>query len=273
MDTVKLKSDIDAACVEHFREGHRWHMGASIIGHECQRYVWNTFRWLKAEEFSGRMYRLFERGQLEEQRFVMALAHVGIDIAETDPITSEQYRITAHNNHFGGSLDGISVRGFNQSGSDFLVEFKTHGEKSFADLTKHGVAQSKPQHVAQMQTYGPFYNLEYGLYCAVNKNTDEFHFEWLRLDPTVGALHVEKAGRLIYSQIAPPKISEAPTFFKCKRCHFNGICHSGHIPEKNCRSCAFATPVDNGEWHCGKFDSNPPKDFIAVGCGEWVSIV
>lgn len=266
MDTVKLKFDIDAACVEHFREGHRWHMGASIIGHECERYIWSTFRWLKAEEFNGRMYRLFERGQLEENRFVKSLSLAGINVQEYDPTTGKQYRVSAHNEHFGGSLDGIGTAGF-------LVEFKTHGERSFIDLTKHGVAHSKPQHVAQMQTYGPFYNLDYGLYCAVNKNTDEFHFEWLRLDRTVGALHVEKAGRLIYSQIAPPKISETPTFFKCKFCHFSGICHSNHIPDKNCRSCKFASPVENGEWFCSMFGNDIPRDFVPKGCQEWVAIV
>jgi hypothetical protein len=272
MDTNKLKADIDAACVAHFKEGHRNHMGASIIGHECARYVWNTFRWLKSETFDGRMYRLFERGQLEEKRFIEALSLVGIVVEEVDKETGKQYRVDAHNGHFGGSLDGIALD-FEGDVPRFLVEFKTHGDKSFNELVKVGVRQAKPQHVVQMETYGPFYNLDHGLYCAVNKNTDEFYFEWLRLDKTVGELHVAKAGELINSQEAPNKISETPTYFRCKWCHFSGICHSNHIPEKNCRSCQFAVPIENSEWKCNKFGGAIPKDFIAKGCDEWISIV
>jgi len=270
MDTAKLKQNVDATCVEHFREGHRSHLGASIIGHECSRYIWNTFRWLKLEQFDGRMYRLFERGQLEEARFVKALSLVGIQVQEVDPDTGKQFRISAHNGHFGGSLDGIAqITGH----GSFLLEFKTHGDKSFKELEKNGLELSKPQHLVQMQTYGPFYDLPNGLYCAVNKNTDEFYFERVALDPTVGALHVAKAGEIIFSQVPPKKISETPTFFKCKWCHFNDICHSNHLPEKNCRSCKFAKPVENSEWQCGLVEKVIPKDFVKEGCGQWQSIV
>jgi len=273
MDTKQLKADIDAACVANMSDGHRWHMGASIIGHECERYVWNTFRWLKQEQFEGRMLRLFARGQDEEPRFVKALASVGIQVQELDAATGKQLRISDCNGHFGGSLDGV---GWTPPGAvEFLVEFKTHGLKSFDELVKYGVAQAKPQHVVQMQTYAPYYKLTHGLYCAVNKNTDEFHFEWLTLDWNIGALHVAKAERLINSQTPPKKISETPTYFKCKWCHFSGICHSNHIPEKNCRSCAKATPVENGEWACSDILINNiiPRDFVPHGCQNWLSIV
>lgn len=267
MDTNKLKADINAACVTHFREGHRWHMGASVIGHDCPRYVWNTFRWLKAEEFDGRMYRLFQRGHKEEPNFVEMLRHVGIEVTEGDHTTGKQFRVSAHNGHFGGSLDGICIP------DQFLVEFKTHSDKSFKELAKVGVRQAKPQHVVQMETYGPFYNLDYALYCAVNKNDDDLYFEWVRLDKTVGALHVAKAGELINSQTPPKKISETPTYFRCKWCHFAGICHLSHIPEKNCRSCSFAVPGIEGEWVCNKFQNNIPRDFVPTGCQSWEAIV
>lgn len=43
--------------------GHRPHLGASLIGHHCERYLWLVFRWAKAKKFAGRMYRLFGTGQ------------------------------------------------------------------------------------------------------------------------------------------------------------------------------------------------------------------
>jgi hypothetical protein len=50
--------------------------------------------------------------------------------------------------------------------------------------------------------------LKYGLYCAVNKNTDELYFEIVELDWTHGVNLYERAGRVIFSQTPPPKISQ-----------------------------------------------------------------
>ena len=63
-----------------------------------------------------------------------------------------------------GSCRGVwSFRCLQPAGRDHLadeapktwhvLEFKTHGVKSFADLTAKGVVLSKPQHAAQMQIY------------------------------------------------------------------------------------------------------------------------
>lgn len=78
-----MLTNIDAFCVDHFSDEPRTHLGASLIGHECSRYLWYVFRWCVNEEFSGRMYRLFERGHLEEMRFVKWLEGIGCRV-ETD---------------------------------------------------------------------------------------------------------------------------------------------------------------------------------------------
>jgi len=52
----RIEEDIDAACRAEFAEDPRTHLGASIIGHDCQAYAWNTFRWLKFEAFDGRSW-------------------------------------------------------------------------------------------------------------------------------------------------------------------------------------------------------------------------
>ena len=44
---------------------HRPHMGASLIGHNCDRYIWLTWRWAHKPEFKGRILRLFSTGQRE----------------------------------------------------------------------------------------------------------------------------------------------------------------------------------------------------------------
>jgi hypothetical protein len=79
-----IKAAIDAWCEEHYDDGHRKHLGASLIGRECARELWYTFRWVKHKKFDGRMQRLFQRGHLEEGRFIEYLEGVGCTVEFVD---------------------------------------------------------------------------------------------------------------------------------------------------------------------------------------------
>ena len=106
-----LESDIDAFCVQHFgSEPVRSHLGASEIGHDCNRYLWYKFRWFFYETFSGRMYRLFERGHLEEMRFVKWLGGIGCKV-QTDDFSEQQLYYDAYNDvHFISDLNTVKQR-------------------------------------------------------------------------------------------------------------------------------------------------------------------
>jgi hypothetical protein len=225
------------------------------------------------------MLRLFNRGHEEEARFVRWLTIAGWEVREFDPETKKQFRIVGSKGHFGGSLDGMAKapsRYAMSIGLDantiFLLEFKTHSEKSFAKLKKDGVVKSKPQHYRQMCSYGRAYGFHFALYCAVNKNTDELYFEVVQLDWREADDLFRKAEGIIFSQTRPPKIAQTDSFFDCKYCDFAGLCHRGEVPTKNCRSCRNAFPVDNAEWFCQVHNANIPKDVIPVGCGSYARI-
>ena len=85
----------------------RAHLGASIIGRECSRELWYTFRWVAKKLHQARILRLFSRGQNEEERFNEYLRQGGLTVWDTDPETGEQWRISDVHGHFGGSLDGV----------------------------------------------------------------------------------------------------------------------------------------------------------------------
>jgi len=288
----RIHHDVEAASVRDFEEGHRSHMGASIMGKPCKRQHWSTFRWLKQEKFSGRMHRLFKRGHREEPHIIERLRAAGFTVYEHDPETGKQFRIVGAKGHYGGSGDGLGYcppeYGINEA---IVFEFKTHKEKWFAKLAgkilaktpeirrgkPEGVKKTKPEHYAQMCQYGKAYNLRYGLYVAINKETDEYYFEFVELDWTLADRLFRDAEYLIFSQVPPPKIAESIAFYDCKYCVYGGICHAGQQPEKNCRSCINARPVDNGEWWCDlhspEANSSIPNDTILVGCPSWKSIV
>lgn len=80
----RLAEDIDEYCAAVYDDGHRNHLGASLIGDECKRKLWYVFRWVKNEKFSGQMQRLFNRGHREEERFIEWLEGIGIKLWADD---------------------------------------------------------------------------------------------------------------------------------------------------------------------------------------------
>lgn len=294
---LQMQADINDFCKSEFEEDPRTHLGASIIGNDCRAYAWNTFRWLDFEDFSGRMLRLFNRGHEEEKRFVRWLEGIGFEIRELDPVTKKQFRIVGCNGHFGGSLDAMAKppARYNLPDLVWLGEFKTHNEKSFGKLAGKkpawrdmdkpgarsggsGVQMSKPTHYRQMCSYGRAYGFEWGLYCAVNKETDELYFEIVKLDFLQADDLFRKAEGIVNSQSQPPKIAQSEAFFDCKFCNFAGICHRGELPTKNCRSCFNARPIEGAQWFCDlhspRNDSLPiPLSTIVQGCPDWKAII
>lgn len=269
----RIAEDIDAYCIKAYDDGHRNHLGASIIGQACARASWYTFRWVYYKRHTGRMLRLFQRGHLEEARFIEYLRGIGFEVFDV-AIDGEQHRIKGVFGHFGGSLDGgAKFPELYQINEPILTEFKTQGTGSkFVKMKEKGVRLTKPQHYAQMCVYGNKYKLKYALYMVVNKNDDDLHIEVVRLDWAFGAELEQKAERIINAIEPPEKLGMVPTYYECKYCDFLEVCHNGAPSEKNCRSCKNCFPADNAEWNCSKYGI-VPKDFIKTGCGEWVSII
>ena len=90
-------------------DGFREHLGASVIGRECDRALWYEFRWVTRAAQAGRMLRLFETGRLEEDRLIRNLRRIGVTVLDVDPETGRQWHVQAHGGHFGGSLDGVGL--------------------------------------------------------------------------------------------------------------------------------------------------------------------
>ena len=81
VDTIDLQ--IEDASIDLFEDGHRKHLGASLIGDACSRKLWYTFRWVKKADFSsktrsnGQVLRLFNRGHREEPAIIKLLEKSG----------------------------------------------------------------------------------------------------------------------------------------------------------------------------------------------------
>lgn len=244
-------------------EGFRSHLGASVVGKPCAREIWYGFHWVRKAWFESRILRLFNRGHLEEARFIAMLLSAGIQVYQQDS-AGNQFRISDVGGHFGGSGDGVAI-GIPDvpPGEACLLEAKTHGLKSFKKLAA-GVKIAKPEHYVQMQIYMRKMKLHYALYMAVCKDNDELYFEILVLEEAHADRGIERGRTIILSRSPPPKISESPGWYECKYCNVKDICHGGSAMDINCRTCHFARAEEDGTWRCGNptYNASNPSDIL-----------
>lgn len=249
------------------QEGPRPHMGASMLGHPCDRWLWLSFRWAVIEKFEGRILRLFRRGQMEEATIISDLEAIGIVFKKTDGQSRVDF-----GSHVSGSVDGIIESGVpDATKARHVAEFKTHALKSFEDLVAKGVQQSKPMHWAQMQVYMHGLGVHRALYVAICKNDDRIYTERLHYDHNAAENLVDRGRRIAIADRMPEPLSSDPTWYECKFCPARKFCHQTKLTEQvNCRTCAHSTATASGVLECAKWGNDIPEDWQHQGCSSHV---
>lgn len=252
---------------------YRSHLGASGVGGDCARAIWYGFHWATRPKFDGRLLRLFNRGHLEEARFIAMLLTIGADVYQQDE-NGKQFRISDAAGHFGGSGDGIVVNIPDlEPGVPALCEFKTSAEKPFLKLEKEGVRESKFEHYVQMQVYMRKMGIAAALYMVVNKNNDKLYAEIVPFNAEVADQYIDRGVKLVWMDTEPAKINESPGWYQCKWCDHRPVCHLGAEPDRNCRTCHFGIPKEDGNWHCSNFEADAygvrTKEQQLEGCPKY----
>jgi cation diffusion facilitator CzcD-associated flavoprotein CzcO len=267
---------IEAAYEAKRTPRHGYRLPPSRLGTECERALWYSFRWCTPPAvFDGRLLRLFETGDSQEARMVADLRLIGCDVLDCDPDDdTKQIGISFAYGHGYGFLDAEVIGLPDAPMTVHVAEMKTHNQKSFDALQRHGVEKSKPEHYAQTMIYMHKRARDRGLYMAVNKNTDELYFERIEYDIAKAVRLERKAERIVFASVPPTGISTDPDFFGCRFCDHRDRCFGDTLPEKNCRTCAFATPADGGKWVCDHAEHNHELDRAAqeAGCADHIFI-
>jgi len=255
----------------------RGYLGGSLIGHDCERYLWFSFRGAANPVFDGRMLRLFQTGDLEESRFVAELRGIGLTVLEADE-TGQQFRVEALGGHFAGHMDGVAVGVPTAEKTWHLLEFKTHNSKNFAKLFNGGVEKNFKKHHDQMQSYMGLGGLKRGLYLAKNKDTDALFAERVRFDRAKFDVIMAKAERVITSASAPERIASRPDDWRCKFCDAHALCwNTGAaevavpIPRKTCKTCCHSSPdvgKEGAKWVCQQFWTELDSPDVGEDCPE-----
>lgn len=239
----------------------RGYLGASIIGHECDRYLWYMFRGCVKREFEGRMYRLFNRGHREEAVFVEDLKAIGCEVHDVDE-NGNQFELSAIGGHFKAHMDGCALGVPEAPKTWHVLEFKTFGgelgdSKDFDKLKWDGLKKIKPMHYSQVMVEMALSKMERALYLAAKKSTDELFSERVRYVPAEGKAILARAERIIKSIQPCERCTNRSDDYRCKRCDASVLCWGSSkaalpIPRVTCRTCCHATPEmdGNGRWSC-----------------------
>jgi len=252
---------------EDQRQRHRPHLGASQIGHHCDRFLWYQFRWCESPNFPGRVLRLFDHGDKEEERIVRDLRRIGVTVYEVDPETGKQFTFSACGGHFGLSLDGVG-QGFQESSRWHNLEFKTANDKKFKELKGKGVKEWNQQYWAQVQVGMELAGLDRTYHFTVNKNDDDMYGERIKLRQSEADHYLNRAERVIFSESPLERVSERPDWYQCKFCDMYEICHGDRVAEVNCRTCVHSTPERDGTWSCAKHGKTLTTKEQRAGCNS-----
>lgn len=210
------------------------YIGASIIGHECDRRIWLDWKGIVdhkkyvEEEKIGQKQEIFHRGHIEEEVFIKKLQNAGYELKE------RQASFSAYDGKLQGHCDGIIV---DKTGNEFIFEFKTMKETLFNKASKHSLEVSHPQYLKQIQLYMQFIDLnsydgvKKALIVCQNKNSDwQRYYEIHYINPPIIQAILSKFERIISYEDQMPGLlcnPENPSFI-CKMCDYFKFCY----PEK-----------------------------------------
>ena len=243
-------------------------LGASSIGDSCLRKIWLSWRAYDISDFDGRMLRLFNTGHLQEQRIIDDLIQAGCQVWAVDP-HGQQYTYTDDTGHFVVKVDGI-IKGIDGAeNTPHVLEIKTHNTKSFDDLVKKGVQESKPAHYFQMQAGMLCSGIDRAFYVALNKDNEQYYVKRIKPDLEVQSEIMLRIKVLLEADLRPAVVSENIEGFPCRWCDYKEVCYDKKPPLKTCRSCEFSHPAEDGKWHCAYHEKDLTLDDQIAACDNY----
>ncbi len=277
--TQMLKAMIDSRKTMGER---RPYIGFSGIGEECLAKLWYNFRWVSPpEEIDAKKQRIFDRGNLEEERVVTVLKSIGCEVFRRDEdgnkiemtgkIVETQEEFSRFNGHVRGHPDGRVLGLPVDPETEYLLEIKTAKDSEWKLLVKHGLKKNNRTYYAQCQRNMEAANIEKTIFISVNKNDESWHIVFIDYDSSLVFELMEKEAAILTSKKALPKAYKMG-FYKCDWCPHNLTCHLGVAPDVNCRTCKFSEIEEDGTWSCKKLRKTLSVADQIAACQKYIKL-
>lgn len=253
VDLISIHNKLN---LEKCKESPRDYLGLSMIGNGCYRYIQLYHYWTFEYEVTSRVKRLLNFGHLAEEMMIKDLESAGISVSR------ESETLIGMAGHWRGHIDGHS--------DSYLVEFKTHNDKSFKEAVKKGISISKPEYNDQVQAYMGYSGYVHCIHVNYNKNTSEYYIEIIDFDENRFKELKRKESEILMAEELLPRIGNNNiSWFKCKMCNAKNTCFNKIEIKNTCRSCNHADVENNGVWSCNKYNKVLTIDEQKEACNQY----
>ena len=267
---------VDAAMEAHeATKPPRQYLGASGIGHACERKSWLDFRHVSPRKIDAKGLRRIQDGFAGENVMIERLSMIDTITLHTTENNSNQIGFQDFGGHFRGHLDGM-ILGLLQAPKAWHVwENKVCDQKKIDALVKlkheHGEKNALKAwdeiYYAQSQIYMHYMGVERHYLTACTPGVRDVVTCRTAYDEADALRIIAKAKRVIQSPTPPARISDDPSWFQCHWCDHQDVCHGSKVvAQSGCRTCVHSTPLEDGTWHCARFDEVLDFDKQRAGC-------
>ena len=239
----------------------RSYLGASAIGTPCSRALWYGFRHATTRSIPASGYRAIQDGHRGEAVMIAWLRSIpGIQLWTEDPDRpKQQIGFIALNGHFRGNLDGIIQGLYQAPQTPHVWEHKCVNETKYNKLVrliqqlgeKNALKEWDEVYFAQSQTYMDQMELTRHYLTVTTPGNRAITSCRTAYQPKIAKAILKKAQDIIASDRPPLKLRDDPSFYLCKFCDHQDLCHGAAMPNVNCRTCAHSTArLDGPPWTC-----------------------
>lgn len=223
LKTGHLSTIIDNYILDNPDMELRKYIGASSIGHPCERKLWYGYQGITATPVAPSTRRTFDIGRVLERLVLDYLAAAGL------PLVREPKQLSFKDKdvpQLQGNLDALWIKNESPTNPYAVIEIKTARDSSFNVFKRQGLQKWYPIYYSQVQTYMGLSNVKEAYIIAINKDTSELHDELVNFNEGHYQLIRSKALRIINATETPPKINVNPCYFVCRTCVYKSMCHA-----------------------------------------------
>lgn len=212
---------------KQFIEKKRNYIGASTIGHQCDRKIWLDYMGEEAE-YPPKTLLNFEIGKSLEKMILGVLSECE-DFEVEVGTESNNYLECSDKDipEFKGHVDAILKTPFEKK---IILEIKTTKDSGFSrlmhkDLNKAGLKNWNMGYYTQLQSYMGMMNVPRAILIVINKDNSELYEEIIFFNAMFYEGIKAKARQILEAQTIPEKINKSPLFTICHNCKYKRKCH------------------------------------------------
>lgn len=228
-----INAAVDAGLVaKRQKQERRAYVGASAIGHECERSIQFEYAGTpKENDFAPATLRRFDSGHMGEELARAWFIDAGFQLVQRNQRNGERFRWTQLEDQFSGEPDGVFIGGPEVDNVSYpaMWEHKYTGVKTFRDIAKNGLKKARHGYWMQSQINMAYLGLTENptIFTVTCGDDGQQIHHLIDYDAEGAQMTSDKAVRIVTATKAGdllPRPFKDRTFYICKGCFFADRC-------------------------------------------------